>query len=95
MIQTEVYTLQDNTTIDVLIMTARELVVKAKYLCSKQVGTNWYWKQLPKQHVIIVLTRTILYPRLEVNSVTYFHVITKNLCNRSQAKQPYQYILYV
>ena len=33
----EAYTLQDNTTIDVQIITAGELVVKAKYLCSMQV----------------------------------------------------------
>ena len=30
----EVYTIQDNTTIDVNIITAGELVVKAQYLCS-------------------------------------------------------------
>ena len=42
MFTSESYTLQDNTTIDNQIMTARELVVKAQYLCSMQVDTNWY-----------------------------------------------------
>ena len=37
------YTLQENTTIDRKNITAGELVVKAKYLCSMQVDTNWYW----------------------------------------------------
>ena len=37
------YTFQENTTIDGHIITAGELVVKAKYLCSMQVETNWYW----------------------------------------------------
>ena len=48
------YTLQENTTIDVKIITAGELVVKAQYLCSMQVDTNWYWNKQPKHHVITV-----------------------------------------
>ena len=36
------YTLQENTTIDGKIITSGELLVKAKYLCSMQVETNWY-----------------------------------------------------
>ena len=42
-----------------------------------QVDTNWYWNQHPQQHVIVVPTRTILHPRLEVTLVTYFLAITK------------------
>ena len=71
------------------------MVVKAQYLCSTQVDTNWYWNQKPKQHVITVPTRTILHPQLEVNSVTDFHTIPKSVCTRTQAKNPYQDILYV
>ena len=36
------YTLQEDTTIDGQIITAGELVVNAKYLCSMQLDTNWY-----------------------------------------------------
>ena len=79
------YTLQENTTIDGQTITAVELVVKAKYLCSVQVDNNLYWNRQPKQHVITLPTRTILYPRLEVNAVTYFHVIPTSLCTRTQA----------
>ena len=39
------YTIQENTTIDGQILIAGELVVNAKYLCSMQVDTNWYWNQ--------------------------------------------------
>ena len=46
----EAYTLQDNTTIDGKIITAGELVVKAQYICSMKVDTNWYWNQHPQQH---------------------------------------------
>ena len=52
------YTLQENTTIDGQILIAEELVVNAKYLCSVQVDTNWYWNQQPNNHVITVPTRT-------------------------------------
>ena len=89
------YTLQDNTTIYGHIITAGELVVKARYLCSMQVDTNWYWNQHPQHHIITVTTRTILHPRLEVNEVTYFHAIPKHVCTRTQAKKPHQEILYV
>ena len=38
----EEYTLQNNTTIDGHVISAGELVVKAKYLCFMQENTNWY-----------------------------------------------------
>ena len=91
----EAYILQDNTTTDRQIITAGKLVVKAQYLCSVQVDTNWYWNQHTQQHVLTVPTRTIIHPRLEVNPVKYFHAIPKIVCNRTQVKTPYQYILYV
>ena len=40
MFVSEVYILQDNTTIDVQIINVGELVVKAQYICSMQVNTN-------------------------------------------------------
>ena len=42
------YALQGNTTIEGQIITAGELVVKEKYICSMQVDTNWYWDQQQK-----------------------------------------------
>ena len=68
-------------------MTAGELVVKAKYLCSMQIETNWYCNQQPKHHVITVPTRTILHPQLEVNTITDFHAIPTSVCSRTQAKK--------
>ena len=67
MFTSEAYTLQDNTTIDGLIITSGKLVVKAQYLCSMQVDTNWYWNQHPQHDVITFPTRTIIHPRIEVN----------------------------
>ena len=64
------YKLQENTTIDGKFITAGELFLKAKYICSMQVDTNWYWNQQPKHHVIKVPSRTILYPQLEVDAIT-------------------------
>ena len=51
----EAYTLQNNTTIDIQVIYAGELVVKAKYICSVQENTNCYWKQQPLQQTNIVL----------------------------------------
>ena len=81
------YTLQENRTIDGQIITAGELVVKAKYLCYMQIDTNWYWNPHPKHHVLTVPTRTILHPQLEVNAITYFHEKTTSVCSRTQAKK--------
>ena len=79
------YTLQENTAADGKIITAGELVVKAQYLCSMKIDTNWYWNQQPKYHFITVLTRTIIHPQLEVNAITDFHAIPTSVCSRTQA----------
>ena len=42
---------------------------------------------LPKHNVITVPTRTILQPQLEVNAVTYSHVIPPSVCTSAQAKK--------
>ena len=87
MFTSEAYTLQDNKTIDWKIITSGKLVVKAQYLCSMKLDTNWYWNQHPQHHVITVTTYTILHPWLEVNSITDIHGITKSVCNRTQVNK--------
>ena len=87
MLISEAYTLQDNTTIDGHIITARELIVKAQYLLSMKLYTNWYCNEHPQQNVITLPTRTIPHPQLEVNAATYFDTITKIVCNRTQEKK--------
>ena len=77
------YLLQEKTRIDGKIITAGELVIKAKYLCSMQIYTNFYWNQQPKHHVIIVPTRKILHPKLEVNTVTEFHSKPTSICTKT------------
>ena len=89
------YTLQENTTIDVKIITAGELVVNEKYLCSMKVDTNWYWNQQSKHHFITLPTRTILHPQLEGDAITYFHSIPTSICSLTQVKNPSQGNLYV
>ena len=39
----EAYTLQYDTTFDRQIISAGEIVVKAKYLRCMQENTNWHW----------------------------------------------------
>ena len=82
----EAYTLQNNTTIDREIITTGELVVKVQYLCSIPDSNNWYWEQHPQKHAIIVPTRTILHPRLDVVGITDVQDTPKSVCNRIQAK---------
>ena len=59
MLTSGAYTLQENTTVDGKIITAGELVVKAKNICSMQIDTNWYCNQQLKHHFITVTTRKI------------------------------------
>ena len=86
MLISEAYTLQDNTTIEVQMIIAGELIVKSQYICSVQVDNNWYWDQHTQQYFITVPTLTILHPRLEGNEITDFPEITKSLCNSTQEK---------
>ena len=86
----EAYTLQNNTTHDGHVISAGKLVAKAQYICSIQESTNWYWKQQPTQHTIIVTTRKILHTRLNVIIIRDVQDIPNNICNRIQAKKSIQ-----
>ena len=55
-----------------------------------QKNTNWYWKQTLLKQTIIVPTRTILHPHLDVTTIRYVRDITKNVCNRIQEKKSIQ-----
>ena len=81
------YTLQKNTKVDGQIISAGELVVNAKYICSMQVDTNLYWYQHPKHHFITVPTRTILRPQLEGDAIIDFHTIPTSVCSRTHSKK--------
>ena len=72
------------------VISAGGLVFKAQYLCYMQENTNWYWKQQPLQQTIIVPTRTILNPRLDVIIIRYVQDIPKKLCSRNEAKNQYK-----
>ena len=91
----ETYTLQNNTTIYGKVLSTGELVVKAKYLLSMQENTNWYWKQQPLKHTIIVPTRTILHPRLDVIIISYIQDTHKDVCGINQEKNSYKDIQLV
>ena len=81
------YTMQNNIQIDGHIVYAGKLVVNAQYLYNMQENTNWYWKQQPLQHNIIVPTRTIINPCLDVFGITYVQDTPTNIFNRIQAKK--------
>ena len=87
--------LQNNTTIYGQVICAGGLFVKAQYFFSMQENNHWYWKQQPLQKTIIVPTRTILHPRLNVIIIRDVQDIPKNICNRIREKKPYRDILFV
>ena len=72
------------------VISAGELVAKAKYLCSKQEKNNCYWKKQPMKKTIIITTHTILHPSLDVITIRYYQDTPKNICNRIQAKKSIQ-----
>ena len=52
-----------------------------------QENTNWCWKQQPLQHTIIVPTRTITHPRLEVIIIRYVQEIHQKICSMNEANK--------
>ena len=72
-----------------------KLFLLVNYLSSHNIfdpckKTNCYWKQQPLQQTIIVPTRKILHPRLDVITIRYVQDIPKNVYNRIQAKKAIQ-----
>ena len=55
-----------------------------------QENTNWYWKQQPLHQTILVPTRTILHPSLEVIIIRCVEDTPKKLCGRRKAKKSIQ-----
>ena len=86
----ESYTLQEETTYDIQIIPAGELVVKAQYLSCIQEKINWYWDHKNQQEVIIVPTQNFVHPCLDVVAVKYDHDIPKGVFNRNNSKQALQ-----
>ena len=101
MLTSEEYTLyvcvswQNDTKIDTKIISAEELVVKAKYLWYMQESTNWFWDQHPQQQVFTVHTCTILYSRPDVIAIKIFMTYPKVYVTEHKQKNPYQDILFV
>ena len=65
-----------------------------------QENTNWYWKQQPLQHTIMVPKRTILHPRLDVIIIRYVQDIPQEPRKKEIQRHPiimngsgYDYIL--
>ena len=66
----EAYTLQEETTCDRKLILAGELFFKAQYIIYIQDNTKWYWEKSPQQNNLLVPTRTIVHPCLDVMTVT-------------------------
>ena len=55
-----------------------------------QEKINWYWKQQTLKQTIIVPTRTIPHPCLDVIIIRDVQDIPNNICNMIQSKQSIQ-----
>ena len=86
----EAFMLKNNTIIYGQVISAGELVVKAKYIFSVQENTNWYCKQKPLKQTIIVPTRTILHPCLDVIIIRYLQDIPTNILSGMNQKHKYK-----
>ena len=60
-----------------------------------QENTNLYWKQHSLLKNIMVPTRTVLHPCLDVVRITDVQDIPKTICNRVQAEDPHKETLLV
>ena len=86
----EAYTLQEDTMCNLPISTSGGLVFKAQYMDCMKYSTKWYWEQTQQQNNILVPTRTILHPCLDIMVVTEVKEIPNSLCNRNQAHKSIQ-----
>ena len=91
----EVYTLQNNTTIYGQIISAGGLFVRVQYICSIQEINNWYWKPKTLQQNITVTKRTILHQCIDVVGKTDVQDIIKMFViefkKKSHTKTSYLY----
>ena len=83
-----------NKIIDVKLISSGELVVKVQNIFSMKENTDWYWGQHPLQHAIIVQTRTIIHPRLDVVRIIDVQDIPKSAWVRIHETNPYKDILF-
>ena len=65
------FTFQEDITTDVKVSNAGELVVRSEYLISTKEKEKWYCQQNGSKHIVIVSTRTIVHPCLDVSIVKY------------------------
>ena len=52
--------------------------------------TNWYWKQNQNEHIVIILTRTIVTPVLDVSLIKNIADIPRSVVNKNQSRQDIQ-----
>ena len=58
--------IQEETMCDGKICANGEVFVKAQYRNCMQYNTKWYWGKISQQNNIIVSTRTIVHPCLDI-----------------------------
>ena len=80
----ESYTLQDDKTVDNKVIDSGELIVKMEYISIMRSNTNWHWKKLGTKESVVISTRTIVHPYLDVSTIKYVADILIILCNKNR-----------
>ena len=52
-----------------------------------KANKNWYWKQLGTKESVIIVTRTIVHPCLDVSTIKDVADTPRSLCNKKQARK--------
>ena len=79
----EPYTFQEDQTTAEKVSKEGETLVKDEYLSLMKPKTNWYWQQHGKNQSVIISTRTIVSPCLEVSFIKNSADITSIICNKN------------
>ena len=83
-------TLQEDQTTYGQVSNAGKLLVKSEYLSLMKSKTNWYWKEHGTNQSVIISTRTIVSPCLEVSFIKNSAYITSIIRNKNNHYRMYR-----
>ena len=63
------------------VTNAGEIIVNVVYLIMMKANTNWYWENNGNKYSVIIETRTIVHPCLDVANIKDVSDLPHSLCN--------------
>ena len=68
------------------VINAGEIVANSVNVIMMKANTNWYWEDNGNKYSVIIATRTIVHPCLDVATIKYVADLPHSLCNKKHAK---------